>query len=478
MKRTWFTKGTAMLLSVALLVLMLPAFSSAAAAPTISLSSAGGAAGSTVDVAVNVANNPGIASATLTITYPSDLTLLQVADAGKLGAVNHKNVLANPYVLCWANDTATTNYTVNGTVATLSFALPATAAVGTQYPITLSYDYDSYDIMNVDSQRVNFSLSGTFITVKQPAPAAPAAPIPTIRMATSLKVKTVAGYEYRLNDGAWQASPTFTGLTPNTTYRVYQRVAATATTAASESSPAVQMTTRLRGPAAPDAPTPTIRMATSLKLKTVAGYQYRLEGGEWQNSAKFTGLKPGTTYKVYQRIAQTDTHNPSDASEPLYITTRQRGPAAPAAPIATIRLATSLKVKTVAGYEYRLNDGAWQTSPTFKGLKPGTTYKIYQRVAQTDTHNPSDASVALTITTRLRGPAAPAAPVATIRTTTSIKVKTMTGYQYKLNDGAWQDSPTFTGLKSGTTYKIYQRVAQTDTHNPSDASEALIVKTK
>ncbi len=314
--------------------------------------------------------------------------------------------------------------------------------------------------------------------VDNTTPPAPNAPTPTIRLATSLKVLTVAGYEYKLNDGEWQASPTFSGLQPNTTYRVYQRIAATATHAASESSPAVQMTTRLRGPAAPDAPTPTIRMATSLKVLTVPGYQYRLEGGEWQNSAKFTGLKPGTTYRVYQRIAMTDTHNPSDASEPLYITTRLRGPAAPDAPIATIRMATSLKVLTVPGYQYRLEGGEWQNSATFKNLKPGTTYKVYQRVAQTDTHNPSDASVALTITTRLRGPAAPAAPVATIRTTNSIKVKTIAGYQYRIEGGEWQDSATFTGLKSGTTYKIYQRVAQTDTHNPSDASEALVVTTK
>ncbi len=320
----------------------------------------------------------------------------------------------------------------------------------------------------------------TTTTTTQPLfkPAAPEAPVATIRLATSLKVLTVAGYEYKLNDGAWQASPTFSGLQPNTTYRVYQRVAATPTSQASDASPAVMMTTRLRGPAAPEAPIATIRMATSLKVLTVAGYQYRLNDGEWQNSAKFTNLKPGTTYRVYQRIAMTDTHNPSDASAPLYITTRQRGPAAPAAPVATIRLATSLKVKTVAGYQYKLDDGEWQNSPKFTNLKPGTTYRIYQRIAQTDTHNPSDASEPLVITTRQRGPAAPAAPVATIRTTNSIKVKTIAGYQYRIEGGEWQDSATFTGLKSGTTYKIYQRVAQTDTHNPSDSSPALIVTTK
>ncbi len=318
----------------------------------------------------------------------------------------------------------------------------------------------------------------TTSAVPKDKPAAPAAPIATIRLATSLKVLTVAGYEYKLNEGAWQASPTFTGLTPNTTYRVYQRVAETATTAASDSSPAVQMTTRLRGPAAPAAPVATIRMATSLKVATVAGYQYKLDNGEWQNSAKFTDLKPGTTYRVYQRIAMTDTHNPSDASEALVVTTRERGPAAPAAPVATIRLATSIKVATVAGYQYKLNDGEWQNSPKFTDLKPNTTYRVYQRIAQTATHNPSDASAALVITTRLRGPAAPAKPVATIRTAYSIKVETKAGYEYRINDGEWQNNPRFNNLQPNTTYKVYQRIAMTDTHNPSDSSPAVWITTK
>ncbi len=231
-------------------------------------------------------------------------------------------------------------------------------------------------------------------------------------------------------------------------------------------------------PATPAAPIATIRMATSFKVKTYAGYEYKIEGGAWQSSPTFTGLKPGTSYKVYQRVAAKGYYAPSASSPALIITTRQRGPAAPAAPIATIRAATSFKVKTYAGYEYKINNGPWQKSATFTGLKPGTAYKVYQRVAATATHNASNPSEALTITTRLRGPAAPAAPVATIRTTTSIKVKTVAGYEYRIGNGAWQTSATFTGLKSGTTYKIYQRVAQTDTHNPSDSSPALTVSTK
>ncbi len=170
MKQTGFLKYVAVVLAVMLLVPMLPTVVGAAGG-SISLSTAGGSAGSTVTVTVDFANNPGMASAILQVVYPSELTLVDVKDGGKLGATSHKNSLTNPYVLAWINDTATTNFTYNGTVATLSFKIPEGAAAGTQYPITLSYDYENYDIMNVNSEPVRFTLSGTFITVGGSTPA-------------------------------------------------------------------------------------------------------------------------------------------------------------------------------------------------------------------------------------------------------------------------------------------------------------------
>jgi hypothetical protein len=49
--------------------------------------------------------------------------------------------------------------------------------------------------------------------------------------------------------------------------------------------------------------------------------------------------------------------------------------------------------------EFRLNDGAWQTSNVFEGLQRGTEYTFYQRLAATATHSASAASEGITITT-------------------------------------------------------------------------------
>jgi hypothetical protein len=42
-------------------------------------------------------------------------------------------------------------------------------------------------------------------------------------------------------------------------------------------------------------------------------------------------------------------------------------------------------------------------------------------------------------------------------TCNSISLKQYSGYEYKLNDGKWQDKPIFSNLTSGTEYTVYQR---------------------
>jgi hypothetical protein len=47
------------------------------------------------------------------------------------------------------------------------------------------------------------------------------------------------------------------------------------------------------------------KSTTSVTLKEIAGFEYQLEGGEWQDSTTFTGLTPGTVYTLYQRMKAT-----------------------------------------------------------------------------------------------------------------------------------------------------------------------------
>lgn len=76
------------------------------------------------------------------------------------------------------------------------------------------------------------------------------------------------------------------------------------------------------------------------------------------------------------------------------------------------------------------------------------------------------------------GAAAPAAPVETSKTTTSITLQTVTGQEYS-NDGGvtWQDSPTFNGLTPETDYTFVTRVKATTTNNASATSAGITVRT-
>jgi hypothetical protein len=80
---------------------------------------------------------------------------------------------------------------------------------------------------------VTSSATGTVAKASQVEPSAPTLAAKT---ATSITLVTIAGAEYQQGTGAWQDSPEFSGLTPNTSYTFYARLKATATHNASPSS--------------------------------------------------------------------------------------------------------------------------------------------------------------------------------------------------------------------------------------------------
>ena len=76
------------------------------------------------------------------------------------------------------------------------------------------------------------------------------------------------------------------------------------------------------------------------------------------------------------------------------------------------------------------------------------------------------------------------APVLSGRTTSSITLVSVSGYEYtrvaenaEWNTGTWQDATLFDGLSSGATHDFYQRVKETDTHKASAVSAKLTVTT-
>ena len=104
--------------------------------------------------------------ATLTVSYDEEaLTLISVKDGGILGTQSHKPELKSPYTLAWSDDTATVNNTTNGVAATLTFKLSESAVRGQSYPISVSYDYDNYDIYDVDLNCVRFTLENGTVNI-------------------------------------------------------------------------------------------------------------------------------------------------------------------------------------------------------------------------------------------------------------------------------------------------------------------------
>lgn len=139
----------------------------------------------------------------------------------------------------------------------------------------------------------------------------------------SILLVAIDGYEYRCNDGQWQVSPYFDNLTHNTTYTFYQRIAENENNYASESSIGTSVKTldKNKNDTLPIEPVVYEIKADSIALVD-CGYEYSIDGFNWQSSSVFNDLTPNTTYTLYQRYAETDTSYPSEASV-LQVTTKK-----------------------------------------------------------------------------------------------------------------------------------------------------------
>lgn len=140
--------------------------------PEICVSQGTAAPGETVAVEIALADNPGIVTMQLQVVFDDTvLTLKEVQDKGLLGSATHKPEKVNPYILRWANNTVTENFTSNGTIAVLIFEIAEDAQEGA-YPVTVSYDYNNYDIIDWQMNKVNFSVTNGVVNVGQAAPTA------------------------------------------------------------------------------------------------------------------------------------------------------------------------------------------------------------------------------------------------------------------------------------------------------------------
>lgn len=74
-------------------------------------------------------------------------------------------------------------------------------------------------------------------------------------------------------------------------------------------------------PAAPPAPVMVNKTHNSVTLEPNEAYEFRVNGGAWQDSNVFTGLSPQTQYTFTARVKETATHKASAESMELIVTT-------------------------------------------------------------------------------------------------------------------------------------------------------------
>ncbi|MDD6564612.1 MAG: cohesin domain-containing protein [Clostridiales bacterium] len=146
-------KFTSFLILAVIFVNMFALSAFAEAAPSVTVGSATGKTGTTVEIPIVLSNNTGFSSLGLEIGYDETaLTLTNVVASSSVGATFTKAqaFTVNPYNMSW--DSAS-NTAFNGTLVTLTFEIIAT--VNGDYPVTVDY-YKGRNGNYVDGNNVNY----------------------------------------------------------------------------------------------------------------------------------------------------------------------------------------------------------------------------------------------------------------------------------------------------------------------------------
>jgi YD repeat-containing protein len=237
-----------------------------------------------------------------------------------------------------------------------------------------------------------------------------------------------------------------TGLSPNTTY-VYQVRATDGAGNLSAFSSSVSVTTPdTMAPSAPGTPSFSALTMTSATANWsaatddvgVTGYQYRLNSGSWQSlgnvlSVALTGLSPAVSY-TFEVRARDAANNFGATSTGTFTTPDTAAPSAPGTPTfsgitmtaATASWTAATDNVGVAGYDYKVNSGSWQSlgnvvSVSLNSLSAATSYTVSVR-ARDASGNLSPASSGTFATTDTSAPTTPTSLSASAPNSTTVNL--------------------------------------------------------
>ena len=270
-------------------------------------------------------------------------------------------------------------------------------------------------------------------------------------------ISGTAPFEFQLNNGPWQTSGVFTDLPPGDhTVSLRDALGCTHSSSYSIAPPPPALDSLISLDHAGCDYGGTITVAA---ISGTAPFEFQLNNGPWQTSGAFTDLPPGD-HTVSLRDAVGCTHSSSYSIAPP-----------PPALDSLISLAQAgcdyggaLTVAAISGtapFEFRLDNGPWQTSGVFTDLPSGSHTVslrdaagcIHSRTYSVATSSPVlDALISLARAGCNFGGEIITAAVSGIAP-----------FAFQLNNGPWQPSGVFTDLPSGD-YTITLRDAAGCTH--------------
>ncbi len=250
--------------------------------------------------------------------------------------------------------------------------------------------------------------------------AAPAAPSLASKTHNSITLTAVEGCEYyeSLELGTRQSSPEFTNLVANTGYDFQQRYVETAT---HKTSPWSGITSIATDEEPINALTGTVTISGNLQY----GEELTAEVSETNNTGTLSYQWKRDGSSISGASSSSYTLSESDISKSISIEVsssvetgsisstgtaaiEKADKAAPAAPSLASKTHNSITLNVVENCEYaivdamstvNMDDLPWQTSAGFSELLPETEYNCFQRLAETTTHNASQASDSFSVTT-------------------------------------------------------------------------------
>lgn len=332
----------------------------------------------------------------------------------------------------------------------------------------------NYSVVARSSVDITCVSPPTPLTVRA-VPVPPAAPSVSVTAQPScgtptgvITITSPAGdnWEYRLDSGTWQLSPSFSGAEPGL-HTITLRNNLEPTCISAPASVTVN-------PVPPPLPVPvaaTVVQPTcgsplgSINIVSQPGVEYSIGTG-YQPGTLFSGLLPGS-YTLSVR-STADNSCVAFSSGPVVIDPEPSAPDVPAAlitiqptcgtPFATLTITEPLGPQ----YEYNIDGGAFQVSPVFINVAPGN-HILRARVIASPTCV-SAPSQPYSIT----APLAPVQPVAAVTSQPTCAVPTGTitftaqdNVEYSIG-AAYQASPVFSGVAPGVYTLSVRSVSDND----------------